>query len=55
MVQNEDVHQKKYWQPFFDPKQASFYLLEPLEAPNLDKMPGVNVKIKALPGIFFVK
>ena len=55
VVQNEDLHQKSYWQPFLDPKQAFFYLLEPLEVPNPDKMPKVDVKTEALPGIFFVK
>ena len=44
-----------YWQPFFDPKQAFFYLLEPLEAPYCDKMPKVNVKTEALPQNFLVK
>ena len=55
MVQNDDLHQKSYWQPFFDPKQGLFYLLEPLEVPNPDKTPKGNVKTEGLPGKFFVK
>ena len=46
--------EKCYWQPFFDPKQAFFYLLEPLEVPNPDKTPKVNVKTEGLPGNFLV-
>jgi hypothetical protein len=38
-----------------DPKQAFFYLLEPLQVPNPDKMSKVNVKIEVLPGNVFVK
>ena len=55
VVQNEDLHQKSYWQPFLDPKQVFFYLLEPLEVPHRDKMSKVNVKIEALPENFFGK
>jgi hypothetical protein len=55
VVQNDDLHQKSYWQPSFDPQQAFFFLLEPLEVPNPDKMPKVNVKIEALPQSFLVK
>ena len=47
VVQNDDLHDKIYWQPSFDPKQAFFYLLKPLEVPNPDKMPKVNVKTEA--------
>ena len=54
VVENDDLHQKSYWQPFFDPKQAFFYLLEPLEVPNPDKTPKVNVKTEGLPGNFLV-
>ena len=49
------MHQKSYWQPSFDPKQVFFYLLEPLEVPNPDKMPEVNVKTEALPQSFLVQ
>ena len=40
---------------FFDPIQPFFYLSEPLEVPNPDKMPKVNVKTEVLPGKFFLK
>ena len=46
---------KKLLVAFFDPKQAFFYLLEPLEVPNPDKMLKVNVKTEALPQSFLVK
>ena len=46
---------KKLLAVSFDPKQAFFYLLEPLEGPNPDKMPKVNGKIEALPQSLLVK
>ena len=55
VVQNEELHQKSYWQPYLDPKQAFFYLLEPLEVSNPKKRPKVNVKTEALPQNFLVK
>ena len=44
---------KKLLAAFFDPKQAFFCLFEPLEVPNADKRPKVNVKLRPFQVIFF--
>ena len=46
---------KKLLAVSFDPKQAFFYLLEPLEGPYPDKILKVNIKTEALPQCLLVK